>query len=373
MYFKDVVGQKTIKEKLISSVNRDKISHGQLISGLPGSGGLPLALAFARYLNCRNKGETDSCGECDDCKKMNKYIHPDLNFTFPVIPKKSGSPPISAEYLEPWRETILKHPYINYQEWMQQLNAENRQGNITVSEGREIIKKCHMQPFLGGYKIFLIWLPEFLRESGNVLLKVLEEPPGDAVFLLVTENPGMVLTTILSRTQQIFLPRLSDEDIKEGLKARLDVGDQEATQIAYLSDGNFNKALKNAKEGFENNHFEEFREWSRLCYSINPVPLMEKVEKMAASGRETQKNFLFYALQIIRESMLVNESNGQLNRLSGEEEEFAKKFSKVVNRNNLPEITEALEKAHYYIERNANAKIVMLNLSLQMHKLLKIS
>lgn len=368
MYFRDVVGQDIVKEKLIASVHRNRISHGQLFSGLPGSGGLPLALAFARYLSCSNPGEVEACGHCDGCIKMEKLIHPDVHFTFPVIPKKSGSPPVSADYMKTWRETLLKHPYISYQEWMQELNAENKQGNITVSEGREIIKKCHMQPFLGGYKIFIIWLPEFLRESGNVLLKVLEEPPGDAVFMLVTENTGMVLNTILSRTQQVFLHKLDDEAIQTGLMGRLDIEESEAQRVSYLADGNFNKALRIAKEGFESDHFKEFQEWSRICYVLKPTQLLEKIEQIATKGRETQKNFLHYGLNIMREAMLYNECEGRLNRLTGEEEDFAKNFGKVITRRNLPGIADAMEKAHYYIERNANPKIVLLNLSLQLNK-----
>ncbi len=371
MYFKDVTGQAETKKKLIASVKRNRVSHAQLFRGLPGSGGLPLAMAFSRYLNCSDPGDDDACGKCDSCLKMNKLIHPDVHFTYPVVTKKSGSPPVSTDYIKEWRAMMLQNAYIGYPEWMEHIGAENRQGNITSAECRELIRQCHMQPFLGGYKTFIIWLPEYLRETGNVLLKVLEEPTGKAIFLLVSENSSSILTTILSRTQQVFLPKLSDEEVESGLKSRFEISEDEASRIAHVADGNFRQAVSLARAGFENDYFADFQEWARLCYAIDPHALLQKIDKIVARGREAQKNFLQYALHIIREAMLFRESEGKLNRVSENEENFTRKFSQTLNHNNLHDIVGAINTSAYEIERNANSKIVLLHLSLQMNKYLR--
>lgn len=374
MLFTQLTGQDKIKQKLINSVKNKKISHAQLITGLPGSGGLPLALAFTQYIYCNNKTDNDACNQCDNCHKINKLIHPDLHFSYPVISKKSGSPPLSIDYINEWRKALLENPYLNYNDWLNLINAENKQGNITINECRSIIKKLSFKSYSGGYKTYIIWLPEFLGEAGNVLLKILEEPPEHTIFLLVTENPEMLLNTILSRTQLIPLEKLSSEQISTELISKFNLEESEARQIAVLSEGDYNEALKMYKSGFENDFFNDFSEWMRLCYKADLSNLLKSCEKIVALGREGQKSFLKYALHIFRECNIMQNHIEALNRLSANELEFVQNFSKVIKISNIFKITDLVNDSCYFIERNANSKILFFNLSLQInHALRKLS
>lgn len=369
MLFKEVIGQEKIKERLIHGVKENRVSHAQLFLGENGVGNLPLALAYAQYVNCHNPQETDSCGVCDSCRKMMSFEHPDMHYSFPVITRKSGTKPVSNDYLVEWRKALKENPYIDYMDWMEKIGAENKQGNITAEECREIIKKLSLKPMYGGYKILLMWLPEYLGAQGNILLKIMEEPPENTLFLLVANDEEKIISTILSRTQMLRIPRLENKAIQNALTEKLGLDEDEAGRIAQLAEGNYNKALKMVQVG-ESNYTEEFVQWMRYCFKPDLPGIIKWVDGMAATGRENQKNFLKYGINMIRECLLLNRELPELTRLLESEKSFVQSFSQFIGENNIYELIEAFDKAHFYIERNAHPKILFFNLSLLVNELL---
>jgi len=367
MLFSEVIGHATLKSKLLNNLKSGKISHAQLFLGETGFGTLAMALAYAQYVNCTNPGENDSCGVCDSCSKMMALTHPDLHFSFPVITKKAGSKPVSADYIDEWRKTIFDNPYIDYAQWMQIIEAENKQGNITAEECREIIKKLSLKPMYDGYKVLIIWLPEYMGKEGNILLKTLEEPSPKTLIILVAENEENILQTILSRTQLQRISGINFDDLQASLMKKLDQGADEAGRITHLSDGNYNTALR-LFEAEENNYTEEFIKWMRACFKPDMPVVLKWVETMATTGRENQKNFLLYSIGILRECLLQNQGINQLNHLLESEKDFASKFSAWIGPDNIAELNEAFSTAHYHIERNAHPKILFFNLSLLVNE-----
>lgn len=367
MRFEDVVGQQRIKEKLVKSFNAGKVSHAQLFLSPEGAGGLPLALAFAQYLHCQNPGEKDACGECDACSKVGKLIHPDLHFSFPVFNKDSKKTYVSDDFIQQWREAITQNPYLSYFDWLKYLKAENKQGNIPILECREIIKKLTLKPFEGGNKVLILWMPERLGKEGNALLKVLEEPPPDTYFILVAENSELILNTILSRAHLMRIPPLPASEIGQGLQKQLEISASEAQEVAQLADGNYRVALSLAKAG-ENEFSEKFIEWMRMCFRKNGQELIQWTNQMAAKGREEQKNFLEFALQMLEELFLLREGLKEERRIKPDDWDFAEKFSAYINEDTFLKIYDAINKAHYHIERNAGSKIVFFQLSLQLNR-----
>lgn len=370
MFFKDIIGQEKIKERLIKGVQMDRVSHAQLFLGENGTGGLPLALAYAQYVNCENRGETDSCGVCHACRKTMALEHPDLHFTYPVIPKKSGDKPVSTDYIVEWRKALRENVYLDYADWMGKLNAENKQGNITAEECRDIFKKLSLTPVYEGFKIIIIWMPEFLSKEGNRLLKLIEEPPPKTVFLLVAENEELILTTILSRTQISYIPKIESQTLRTAIMERFEVGGEEADRITFLASGNFRTAMRVYEAG-ENDYTNQFVEWMRLCYALNGPGLLKWVDEIAGAGRENQKNFLLYGLGLFRECMLNGYNLNQISRVMESEKDFVGKFSKFINERNIYQMVNALNTNHYHIERNAHPKILFFNLSLQISELLR--
>jgi DNA polymerase-3 subunit delta' len=370
MLFSEVIGQDAIKEKLIGSVRAGRVSHAQLFLGKNGTGTLPLALAYAQYVNCTKQGETDSCGTCDSCRKMMHMEHPDLHFSYPVVTKKSGSQPISLDYIEEWRKVLKTNPYLSYADWMNEIEAENKQGNITAEECRDIIRKLSLKPLYEGYKIMLIWMPERLGKEGNILLKILEEPPAQTLFLLVAEDEEQLLGTILSRTQVLRVPAIENNDLKQALQTRLELDSEKAGQVAHLAEGNYNTAMQLVNE-VENDFTQTFIDWMRACFRPDMPVVLKWVDGIAGTGRESQKNFLLYSLRMLRESMLVSSRVPVLTHLSESEHEFIQKFSAMIGPANAAELMNAFSQAHYHIERNANPKILFFNLSLLVNELLQ--
>jgi len=370
MQFSDVVGQEPLKNKLLSNLKSGKISHAQLFLGQSGYGGLPLALAYAQYVNCANPGETDSCGVCDSCQKMTSYEYPDLHFSFPVISKKPGSKPISLDYIAEWRKALKENPYMDYAQWMEIIEAENKQGNITAEECRDIIRKLSLKPMYDGYKILIVWLPEYLGKEGNILLKTLEEPSPNTLMILVSENEENILQTILSRTQIQRITSISNNDLEAALMHNQGNGKEKSGRVTHLADGNYNTALR-LIDAEENNYTEDFITWMRACFRPDMAAVIKWGDAMATTGRESQKNFLLYGLGILRECLLQNQGLNVINHLLDSEKDFASRFSGFIGPENIEDFNEAFSTAHYHIERNANPKILFFNLSLSVNEFLQ--
>ncbi|HEY2582287.1 MAG TPA: hypothetical protein VGI43_10775, partial [Mucilaginibacter sp.] len=367
MQFKEIVGQEAIKQRLINSVKENRVSHAQLFLGPGGAGGLPLAVAYAQYVSCEDKREDDSCGECSSCRKYQKLMHPDLHFSYPFFAKHKDDTAVT--FIEQWREAFLANPYLSLDNWRGYLDAENKQANINIAECHQIIKKLSFKPFESAYKILILWLPEYLDKEGNALLKIIEEPQPNTLFLLVAQNQDQILNTILSRTQLIKIPSLSYEAVKDHLVAKFNQTEQAAAQIAYLCNGNLTEALTMLQEESDGYH-NLFVQWLRLCFANKGIEVMAFVEQAAKMGRENQKNFLRYGISFLRECCMLMAGAGNLVHLPSSELETAQKMNNVMNISMANGIITELEKAHYHIERNANPKILFLDVSLLIIKIL---
>jgi DNA polymerase-3 subunit delta' len=372
MFFRDIIGQEEIKRQLIKNVQENKIAHAQLFCGGEGVGKLPLAIAYARYISCFNPSEKDACGKCANCIKFNNLAHPDLHFIFPVVKKKSSKDVVSDDYIAEWRELIAKTPYFNLPAWLEEMGAENQQAQIYVKESNEIIRKLSLKSSQGGYKIIIIWLPEKMnQECSNKLLKLLEEPAEQTVFLLVSEEPDMLLTTIQSRTQRINLKGIDEKDLKEVLINIHGLQEQDAINIAHQSEGNFLKAIESISLNEENKlFFDLFVALMRLSYQRKIKEMKAWSEKVATMGREKQKHFLSYCQRMIRENFIYNFHNRSITYLGNEEEAFSTRFAPFINERNVMEIMNELNEAQRHIEQNVNAKMVFFDFSLKMIVLL---
>ncbi|MEL6923112.1 MAG: hypothetical protein AAFO94_03620 [Bacteroidota bacterium] len=368
MQFKDIIGQQAVKQSLLSMVQSNRMPHAQLFLGPEGSGKLALALAFAQYLLCTDRSSTDSCGVCRHCRRAAKFIHPDLHFTFPVV----GSKITSSHYLKEWRLALSENIYLNVNQWLQGIGAENKQGNINKDECVQIIHKLSLKSFESEYKILILWLPEYLAKEGNRLLKIIEEPPENTVFLLVAENADLILNTILSRCQLVKVRPLSDEDLAKALEAKKGLPTEAAQGIAQITEGNYNEALQLA-ERKQNNNAELFLDWMRKCYLGNGVQLVNWVEKFATLGRENQKHFFRYALHFMREYLKLKMVGQQAVRLQSNELRTANNLLKVIGFDQVEKITMLFDESYYHIERNANPKVLLLDASIQLNKILKRS
>ena len=372
MFFRDIIGQEEIKRQLIKNVQENKIAHAQLFCGGEGVGKLPLAIAYARYISCFNPSEKDACGKCANCIKFNNLAHPDLHFIFPVVKKKSSKDVVSDDYIAEWRELIAKTPYFNLPAWLEEMGAENQQAQIYVKESNEIIRKLSLKSSQGGYKIIIIWLPEKMnQECSNKLLKLLEEPAEQTVFLLVSEEPDMLLSTIQSRTQRINLKGIDEKDLKEVLINIHGLQEQDAINIAHQSEGNFLKAIESISLNEENKlFFDLFVALMRLSYQRKIKEMKAWSEKVATMGREKQKHFLSYCQRMIRENFIYNFHNRSITYLGNEEEAFSTRFAPFINERNVMEIMNELNEAQRHIEQNVNAKMVFFDFSLKMIVLL---
>ncbi len=371
MLFRELVGQESAKNHLVRSARAGRVSHAQLFLGAEGSGALPLALAYAQYLNCEQPLEEDSCGECPSCRKYNKLIHPDLHFSYPFF--SSSASDHAGLFLESWRKAFLDNPYLNLDIWRNYLEAGNKQANINIAECHHIIRKLSLKSFEGRYKVLIMWLPEFLDKSGNALLKLIEEPPERTLFLLVAENQDRLLTTLLSRTQLVKVNTPDLESVAAYLIRRNDVDEEKARQLAYLSEGNVNIALQLLQEG-GSNYFDLLVRWLRLSFSHRILELMDLIDdELAKLGRENQKSFLHYALKVMREVVLFKEGASSLIHVPDAEMAFVKNFSPLYSVQKLAYCAQLFEKASYFIERNANPKILFLDVSLQLVTLFKRS
>lgn len=365
MTYQDIIGQSKAKHILRGMADGDRMPHALLLLAPQGTGGLPLALAHAQYILCDNRKEGTACGVCAHCVKTSKMIHPDVHYSYPTV----GSKTIATHVLKQWREAIHENPYLSVFQWLEKLEAENKQGNIPVAECVEIVKKLSLKTYEAKYKILIMWLPEYLGKEGNRLLKMIEEPPEETLFILVAENQDLILNTILSRCQLVTMPPLTDEEVKEGLILR-GVPSADAEAISHLAEGDFNEAM-NLSRSTENNNATLFLEWMRFCFKGNGVELVNWVEKFAAIGREKQKMFLKYGLHFLRELMVLTTTGNDDLRLRGEELNTALKMKNVINFDKIVPMVQLFDECSYYVERNANPKILFLDASIKMHRVLR--
>lgn len=372
MRFTNIKGLDDVKERLINAVNHEQVAHAQLFLGKAGSLNLPMALAFANYLNCEDKGETDACGVCPSCTKNAKFIHPDVHFVFPVSGTKSitGKDVISTSFLKDWRVFLAESPYGDINRWTKTYGGEDKQVNISKEESRQIVKNLSLKAFEGKYKVMIIWLPEYMHPSAaNGILKILEEPPEQTIFLLVSNDAERLLTTILSRTQIVTIPKLSDENIAAILTEQYTVETQKALELAHLADGDLNHALK-LLNNIEDDSHQLFSDWMRDCFKRDYTQLVYRSDQFHGMNKIAQKSLLQYTLNMMRES-LIYETTPQLKRVSGEINDFVANFSKVMDRTKVEKISGLVNNAYYHLERNASPKIVFLDLSLYIAGIIK--
>lgn len=379
MLFKDVIGQENVKKQLIHSVEKNRIPHAQLFVAPKGSGALPLAIAYSQYILCNNTDGENITGSHACNMKCNKLTHPDVHFAFPVaITSKVKKHPVSDFFLNEWREFITNNPYGNLLDWYSRLGIENKQGQIGVDEAELIVKKLSLKAYEGNFKVLIIWMAEKMNISAsNKLLKLIEEPPDKTILLLITEDEDQIINTILSRCQVVKLSPLSENHIKDALVEREHISENEAVKIAHQADGNWNKAIHILNQSSNDDQFEQwFITWIRTSFRAkgNAAIIQELVswsEAIASTGREVQKSFLNYCLQFFRQALLKNYSADALVFLEPSTEKFdLEKFAPFVHSGNILEINKELNEAIYHIERNANAKIVLLDLSIKLTRLL---
>ncbi|MBQ8594268.1 MAG: DNA polymerase III subunit delta' [Bacteroidaceae bacterium] len=368
MYFNDIVGHAEVKRQLMSEVRGGQVPHARLFTGVEGVGKLPLAVAYARYLCCENRGETDACGTCPSCVKFDKLAHPDLHFVFPV---KSGA--VSDDHLATWRELMLGNPYFDFNHWLEALDVENGQLLINVKESDAINRKLSLKSSAGGYKVMIVWLPEKMNvQCANKLLKLLEEPPSQTVFLLVSEQPEMMLETILSRLQRFELKRLPEQEIVAVMQERMGLQAADAKEVARQAEGSFAKALRTISVAADRTlYFNLFVSLMRLAYARKLREMMAWSMEVAALGRERQKNLLTYMQRELRENFIYNFHRSELVSMSAEEQQFSSKFAPFINERNVMDIMDELALAQAHVEQNVNPKMVFFDFALKMIMLLK--
>ena len=373
MYFRDIIGQADAIVLMRSAVAEGRIPHAQLICGGEGVGNLAVAIAYARYLCCTHRNGTDACGECPSCKKFDKLAHPDLHFAFPIYKKDSNKTPHSDDFIDRWRQAVQENPYMTLNQWMDHIGTENQQGLIYASQSEEIIRKLTLKSSEGGYKVMIIWMAEKMNaECSNKLLKMIEEPPAQTVFLLITENPDLLLPTIQSRVQRLTLPPIEEEVIAYTLCERFGLTDADARQIAHASAGNWLQAMETIHIGSRSKEYIElFMALMRRSYARDLKGMRQWADQVASMGREPQKNFLIYCQHMIRESFICNFHRPEINYMNMDEANFTSRFAPFVNEKNIFGIMDELSEAQRHIEQNVNAKMVFFDLALKMIMLLK--
>ncbi len=384
MLFSEIIGQQEIKSRFVRTVSENRIPHAQLFRGLEGVGKLGLAVAYAQFISCENRSTTDSCGVCASCVKYKKLIHPDLHFVFPIIKPANKTSVVCNDFVADFRSMLLHNPYFGINDWYSKISGDAKQGLIYSNESEEILKKLSLKTYESEYKIMIIWLPEKMHNTcANKLLKILEEPPEKTLFFLVSNAPDQIITTILSRTQHIHIPRLNEPEIVKALLQNdsLELDTNTASYAARVANGSYLAALNVLSEGDENKeNFDRFVMIMRLAWQVGNKKnhsalkdLRKWADDMAAVtvGRERQKNFLVYAQHMTRENFIWNIQQPALNNLTNFETGFSTKFSPFINERNVEMIMTEFALAERHIEQNVNAKMVFFDLTLKMIMLLK--
>lgn len=373
MFFRDVIGQEDVKQRLIHSVKTGQIAHAQLFCGPEGVGKFPLALAYARYIQCTNKGENDACGQCPSCKQYNNLMHPDLHFVFPIVKNEKKKKRVSDDYIEDWRLFLAENTYFNLDQWLEYIDAANSQAMIYAEESREIIRKISLKTYESDYKVMIIWLPERMNAvCANKLLKLLEEPYDKTVFLLVSDNASAILGTILSRTQPVHLRPLSEDVVSSALVTNYSLSSEDASAIAHIASGNYLKALESIRVSDEMSlNFDLFVRLMRLAYGRKIKDLKLWSEEISDLGREKERVFLSYAQRMLRENFIYNIRQPEINYMTTQEVQFSSRFAPFIHERNVYPIMEELSRAYDDIGQNANGKIVFFDLAIKMIMLLK--
>ncbi|MDR0765917.1 MAG: DNA polymerase III subunit [Odoribacteraceae bacterium] len=367
MLFNEVIGHEGIKRRLLASLQTGRVSHALLFSGESGYGLLPLALAFVQYLFCTGEKGEDACGTCPACRKIQKLVHPDVHFVFPVVKMSKGK--LSRDFLEEWRSLVLETPYFALDEWIAAMGADdNVQATIYVDESQEILHELMLKSYESDYKAMIIWLPEKMRtECANKLLKILEEPYPGTLFILLSEQPGAMLPTILSRTQRLHVPPLHPQEIARELERRYHLPAGQAAEVARVARGNWGKATRIREETEQNIYNQEkFIQMMRLCWKREMMPVNAFVKELAARGREGQKSFLSHCIRMIRENFIRNLGQEELVYMTARESEFSGRFSPHVNEGNVVALHDEFERAYNDILRNGNGRIVLTDLCIKV-------
>ena len=383
MQFSQIIGQQHTIEQLKEMVDNNRLSHALLMIAKEGAGGLPLALAFSNYVVSQSEkqkpaaapviglfGEevTPATTSSHGAELAAQYIHPDIHYSYPVIKKttRSDEKPISTDWVKEWREFIKQYPYGNVYDWLQFIGAENKQGNITAAECADIIRKLNLKSFESEYKILVLWMPEYLGNEGNKLLKLIEEPPPNTLFILVAENESLLLPTIVSRCQTIRIPPIEINEVAQALQQRTKLNPEQANQIAGVSEGNYREALQliqHAEEDWQS----LLREWLNSILKTGPIAQVKWVDSISALGREKQKQFLRYFTHLLEQSIRLHTMGEDNLPLTDAEKDFAQRLNKLCNISRMQAITQELDSAAYYIERNAKAKLLFMALTIKLY------
>ena len=391
MLFRDIIGQQNIKQHLAEMVEQNRLSHALIFLGKEGSGALPLALAFAQYVVSLPKAapvvedlfggmtalepapsfiHPDNIDQQESFQRAEQLIHPDLHFTYPVITKKAGEKPTSSDYIAEWREFIKSYPYGNVYDWLQFIGAENKQGNITAEECNDIIRQLSLKSFESEYKVLVLWMPEYLGKEGNKLLKLIEEPPPNTLFILVAENDEQILPTILSRCQLVKIPMLENREVEDALINRAKVDPDKARQIAGICEGNYREALQlmqHADEDWQS----LLREWLNATLKGGPIAQIKFTEEVSKLGREKHKQFLRYFNHLLEQSIRIKVLGVDQVFLGDNEKDFAQRLNKIASVSQQQGIIEELDRAAYYVERNANAKMLFQALTIKLYHIIQ--
>jgi len=368
MKFLQIQGHKEIKKRLIKTVQDNRISHAQLFHGSEGSGHFPLAIAYVQYIYCENKTDSDSCGVCLSCKKIQNFAHPDIHFSFPIHLSKTNKTEISDNEIVKFREMLNKSCYISSAFWNSSLGNENKQGIIAVKESQSIINKLALKPYEGKYNFLIMWLPETMRlEAANKLLKIIEEPEAQTKFIFVSDNYENIISTIISRTQIINIPKLQNAEVANYLSDKLDCDSEKAKNISQLSEGNLYKAISLCNDiDSSDQYLKLFIDWMRYCYQKNITATIDWLDEISALGRSNQKNFLLFCLEMFRQSIVGQYTDGKLVNINNKQREFLQRFSPSITNENILALNEIINDAYYHLQRQANPKILFLDVSLKI-------
>ena len=394
MLFKDVIGQAATKQHLAEMVQQNRLSHALLFLGKEGTGALPLAMAFAQFIVCEKVNgkkkasspgaslfgeepeetveelQMDACGICPACTKAAQMVHPDIHYSYPAVTRKQGEKPKSSDFIKEFREFFLQNPYGNAYDWLQSINAENKQGNISAEECNDIIRQLSLKSFESDYKILIMWMPEYLGNEGNKLLKLIEEPPPNTLFILAAESEEKILQTILSRTQLVKIPLLENAEVEQALITRNETPPEQAKRVAAIAQGNYHEAVQLLQHAGED-WLSLITDWMTCTVRANKQPEQLKwIDEVSKLGREKQKQLLVFFNHLVEQCVRLRIIGADGNLLAGAEKDFAERLNKITSVTQQQAIITELDNATYYIERNANAKMLFHALTIKLYHII---